>query len=606
MPVIHTQRETPLDPRQLFIPAGLAVVTVLFLIRLADIQLFQADALAALAKSTGIDSVSRLAPRGVIRDRHGALLAGVREGAVVTAVYDEVKGNPEAQAEVAALLGIEPERLDRPLREAKWDPFVASVIYVGVSAKAASYIAEAGDRLKGYAIELQPTRYYTESTTLSHVLGYVWKPTEREVKRLKEAGVQPAVYVGRDAFEAKYEQLLMGTPGAEHMAVDPQMRPLRSVGFDRPVPGTELALSIDLGLQQLAMELLAGRRGAIVATDPSTGEVLCLASSPSFDIHLFDQGISEKEFRALMDDPERPMLKRAIGGAYPPGSTFKIVTSLAAQLAGVFSTTRTIVCPGYYMIRRTRVGCLGVHGTVSFQEAMRRSCNTYFSDLANRTGIDALREASRLVGLGSRHGIDIPGESSGLVPTEEWIKRTERFWRPGDTINMGIGQGYLTLTPLQMVGVASVAANRGKVYKPRVLLGEMDSDDRLLKRPRELLSSIDVPDSFWDELNKALVSVIDNGTAGSARIAGLSWAGKTGSSEHGSDKKTHAVFVGYAPAVNPQIAISVLIEEVGHGGEFAAPLARQIIERFFQDKKDRAAAQLTQNVNDSSRTSSAD
>ncbi|MCH8977983.1 MAG: penicillin-binding protein 2 [Armatimonadetes bacterium] len=607
MPVIHTQRETPLDLRHLFVPAGLVLVVALFLARLAYVQLFQAEALSAIAARAGIDSVSRLAPRGLIYDRNGKLLAGVREAAVVTAVYDDVKNRPEAQAKVARLLGIDPKRLDRPLREAKWDPYVASVIYVGVGPEAASRIAEAGDRLKGFDIEVQPTRYYTESTILSHVLGYVWKPTEREVKRLKDAGLKPAVYVGRDGFEARHEELLMGVPGAEHMAVNAQMKPLRIVGFDRPVPGAELVIAIDIELQRLAMKLLDGRRGAVVATDPRTGEVLCLASSPTYDISPFYNGISEVEFRTLMDDPDTPMLKRAIGGAYPPGSTFKIVTSIAAQLAGEFSPTRTIVCPGYYMIRRQRVGCLGRHGTVAFQEAMRRSCNTYFCDLAVRAGVDALREASRLLGLGSRQGIDIPGESPGLVPTAEWIRRTERFWRPGDTVNFGIGQGYLTLTPLQMVGIASVVANRGTVYKPHVLLGQRDREGELIGREPEVLGTIDAPASFWSEMHRALVSVIDRGTARSARIEDVSWAGKTGSPEHRRDLKTHSVFVGYAPANDPRIAISVIVVEAGHGGEVAAPLARQIVQLFLhppeeEDPADQSIDSPTANA----RTSSAD
>lgn len=612
MPVIHTQRETPLDLRQLFVPAGLVFAVLLFMARLVYVQLIQADELSALASGSGIDSVSRLAPRGLIYDRNGKLLAGVREAAVVTAKYnelkyDEVKKEVVDQAVVAELLSIDPKWLDRPLNEAKWDPYVASVIYVGVGPRAASLIAEAGDRLKGFGIELQPTRYYTESTSMSHVLGYVWKPSEREVNRLKEVGVKPAVYVGRDGFEAQYEELLMGTPGAEHLAVSAQMKPLRTVGFDRPVPGSELVMSIDIELQRLAMDLLDGRRGAIVATDPRTGEVLCLASSPTYDIHQFDNGISEVDFRRLMDDPERPMLKRAIGGAYPPGSTFKIVTSIAAQLAGKFSTTRTVFCPGFYMIRRQRVGCLGRHGTVAFQEAMRVSCNTYFSDLADRAGIDSLREASKLIGLGSRHGIDIPGESPGLVPTAEWIRRTERFWRPGDTVNMGIGQGYLTLTPLQMVAVASVVANRGTVYRPHVLLGERDSDGKLIERQPDVLGTIDAPASFWDELNRALVSVIDQGTARRARIKDVRWAGKTGSPEHRRDLETHSVFIGYAPADDPQIAISVIIEEAGHGSEVAAPMAGQIVQLYLRPREEESPAdQSIESLTANSRTSSAD
>ncbi|HXH61673.1 MAG TPA: penicillin-binding protein 2 [Fimbriimonadaceae bacterium] len=582
MSVIHTPRRNTLDERQLVLPVGIALCMLAFIARLWYVQVIQSEELASMGVSTSMDRVGTLAPRGRIVDRNGVLLAGVHQSAVVTAVYDTVKDHPETIDEVARLLGVPREKLEKPLKSARWDPYVPQVIYVGAQPEAASIIAEAGPRLPGIGIELQPTRFYTEDTSLSHVLGFVWKPTASEVKRLVDQGLKPATYVGRDGIESKYEKLLMGEEGGENMAVDPQMRPLRTVSVDQPVPGAELHLSIDVRLQRIAMSMLDGRAGAVVATDPRTGEVLCLASSPTFDIHLFDNGISQADYDSLNDDPMKPFLQRSINGAYPPGSTFKIVTSIAAQLAGVFDPDRTVFCGGYYQIGKQRIRCLGHHGNVSFKEALTKSCNTYFCDLAARAGIDNMRKACRLLGLDEKQGIDVPGERKGIVPTAEWISATKRHWRPGDTLNMGIGQGYLSLTPLQMINVITAAANHGTIYRPHVVMGWKEGDRPMQTIQPEQLGHVDLPASFWNTLDSALINVVENGTARRAIINGVTWGGKTGSAENSRSKVTHAWFVGYAPAEDPKIAVAVVVENAGHGGSEAAPIAKEVVERYLK------------------------
>jgi penicillin-binding protein 2 len=577
MSVIHTQRQATIDERQLLVPGLLAIAMVFFIVRLWYVQVVRADALAALGTSTGLDTVTRLAPRGRIVDRNGALLAGVQQNAVVTAVYDVVKDHPESLAEVARLLGVTVESLERPLKEASWDPYVRSVIYVGVSPEAASYIAEAGDRLPGFGVELQPTRVYTEPFALSHVLGYVWKPTEREVKRLREQGIEPQTYVGRAGFEAFYEKALMGKPGAETMAVDPQMRPIRTVSVDRPVPGEEVTMALDLRLQRLAAEQLAGRRGAVVASDPTTGEILCMVSSPGFDIHLYDNGISAANYEKLRDDPAKPMINRAIAGAYPPGSTFKIVTSIAAQLGGVFDEHRRVTCTGGYRLGNRTWTCLGRHGAVDFRAAMAASCNVYFYDLAMRAGQKNLQLAIDLVGIGEKQGIDLPGESSGLAPTPELLARYDKKWQPYDNMNTGIGQGDLALTPIQMLTVASLVANRGKAYRPHLLRATKSRGTI----GREEIVSLDLPASFWTAMSEALVRVIEAGTAGQARIEDVHWGGKTGSAQNRREALTHSWFVGVAPMDSPKIAIAVVVEQAGHGGSVAAPIAKEIVSRYL-------------------------
>lgn len=584
MSVIHTPRQATLDERQLLVPAAIVLAILVFLGRLWYVQVVRSDALAAMGIATGTDTVKRLAPRGRILDRNGVVLAGVQQNAVVTAVWDTVKDHPEAIDEVAQLLGVPRERLDKPLKEASWDPYVPNVIFVGASAEAASVIAESGDRLPGFDVELQPTRVYTEPFALTHVLGYVWKPTETEVKRLKKDGIEPMTYVGRDGIEQFYERNLMGVPGAELMAVDPQMRPLRTISTDRPVPGDELTLGIDIRLQKLATEKLAGRRGAVIASDPRTGEILCLVSSPTYDIHLYDNGISNADYDRLKTDEAVPFLKRPIGGAYQPGSTFKIVTSIAAQFGGVFDPNRRVTCNGSYRFGNRSWKCLGHHGSVDFYQALAASCNVYFYDMAVRAGQKNLQHALEVLNLDKKQGIDMPGELAGSSPTPAWLEQHKAKWRAYDALNTGIGQGDVSLTPVQMLSVISCVANNGKVYRPHIVTSMMSNDKSVHNVEPEAICEIDLPPQFWSVMRQALFGVVDHGTAGAQKIPGLQWGGKTGSAENSHGPMSHGWFVGMAPLDNPRIAIAVIVENAGHGGTVAAPIAKEIVDKYINGK----------------------
>jgi penicillin-binding protein 2 len=453
----------------------------------------------------------------------------------------------------------------------------------------ATRIAEAGDDLPGIGVDTQAVRFFPDPVSFSHVLGYVWTPDADDVKRLAELDLKPAEYVGKTGLEYTYERDLMGVSGQEKVEVDAKRRPIRVIGRDSPTPGQKLILTVDAQLQKRAIELMKGKRGAVVMLDPRNGEVLCLVSSPVYDVSAFEGGGNKAELAQLNSDEDRPLLNRAIAGYYSPGSTFKIVDSIAAAQKGVFNPYRTYYCPGYYKVGPRRVACLGHHGTLAFQAAFARSCNTYFASWADTLGPESISAAATSVGLGSKSGLDIRSEKGGLVPSPDWKAHRKHHpdkWYRGDTVNMGIGQGELRVTPLQMACLAALVGNEGVSYKPHLVRARIvpGLDGARISSPVEELARIKLPDSFWHTLKDAMVAVIDGkgGTARRAQIPGIVWGGKTGSTEHHKGKLTHGWFIGVAPIDNPQVAIAVLVEESGHGGEISAPIARELVKMYLQ------------------------
>jgi len=601
MSVIHTPKTPDLDYRVLAFPVVMGGSLLVLFLRLWYFQVVKSPELQARAEVTREDKVLREAPRGLIVDRNGNLLAGLKPEIVVTAVYNQVKKDPTVIEKVAAMLAIDPKKLNAKMEDAKRSPGLAVPIYIGASEEVGTRIAESGNDLPGIGVDLQPMRYYPDSRSYCHFLGYVGVPTDRDIKRLKEEQVNLAPYVGRSGLELAYDKYLLGEPGDEIVNVDSKHRPLRVVGRDNPTAGKELVLSVDSDLQRLATQELAGKNyvGGIVAMDPRNGEILCAASSPTFDQSMFQGPVNPATWKQISADPDKPMLRRFLQSSYSPGSTFKIVTSIAAYDAGVFDPNRTFFCDGGYRVGKRIVKCLGHHGSISFQRALQKSCNTYFASLGVLAGPEALRKACEQVGLGQPTGIDLGGEDVGLVPTDSWVaKHRGGHWYLGETVNFSIGQGYVRATPLQMCSLIGLVANNGVSYKPhfvKEIKSIEDSADSEVIQPVEE-HHVQADDSFWSTLKNALVSVVGvGGTGDRAVIPGLTWGGKTGSTEHKSrevrlDKdgkpepvqtKTHSWFVGFAPAENPKIAICVLVENAGHGGEVSAPIAADIVKKYL-------------------------
>jgi penicillin-binding protein 2 len=590
MSVIHSPKQPDFDARIVVFPVVMSLLLVVVFLRLWYIQVVKAPELVERAEASRSTTVEKLAPRGLMTDRNGVLLAGVRPELVITAVPHRVAADASGLERVANILNVPRERLKAKLDEGIWRPFLPTPVFVGATVQQGIKIAELADELPGIGVEMQPMRTYTDTTSFTHVMGSVRVPTEKDVERLKGKGVDPAAYVGRDGIERAYEAQLMGTPGMERLEVDAKQRPLRVIGRDNGVPGDHLILTLDARLQKAASRLLGAEkhRGAIVVIQPQTGEVLCMVSSPTFDQNLFRGGISQTEWTSLQTHPGKPMLNRAIQSSYSPGSTFKAVTALAALKAGRFSTSERIVCRGGYKIGNRFIKCMGHHGPVDFQRAFAKSCNTYFLTLAHRAGRDALNKASLEVGLGARTGIEIEGERRGIVPTDEWMRTHFRdpAWRGGDTLNMGIGQGYISATPIQMANLAALIANGGVNYRPhlvRKVERHTPNGESSLVTP-EVAHQLDVGPEFWSATREAFLAVVESGTGQGGKIPGVPYGGKTGSTEHRRGALTHSWFIGFAPFQNPKIAFAVLVESAGHGGEIAVPIARELVRTYLAPK----------------------
>ncbi len=599
MSVIHTPRKPDLDLRMLVFPGVmLALLSVLFM-RLWYFQVVRAPELVEKAESSRTIEVTSPAPRGLIYDRNGELVAGVKPEIVITGIPKEISKNPWVVEKVAKILEVNPEKLQTKIDEADWRPYMPSPIYVGASIKAGSIISESRNDLPGINVTMQPMRYYPDSKSFTHMLGYVWTPSKDDVERIQSKGKRPADYVGKTGVERAFEVDLMGEPGSEKQEIDAKRRPVRIAERNSANPGRQLVLSIDSKLQKYATEYMASNHqvGGVVALDPKTGEVLCLVSSPTFDQNIFAGGISKTDLKNLTRDENKPLIDRAIRSSYSPGSTFKIVTSLAAYNKGIFSADTHYFCGGGVKVGKAFFKCLGFHGSIGYYDAMAKSCNSYFYQLGRAAGEDALREACLEVGLGSKQGLEIGGEIPGVVPTSEYMRKHPRLggWHTGDTLNFSIGQGYVSATPLQLANLAALVANGGTNYRPHLVKEIRSADGKgapdIIKPVA--LSHVPASPEFWDSLQHALVGVMDHGTAAFwGKIPGVVWAGKTGSVEHGKDKsaKTHAVFIGYAPAQDPKIAICVLIENAGHGGDIAAPPARDIVQAYLKELESRALA----------------
>ncbi|HWO41101.1 MAG TPA: penicillin-binding protein 2 [Candidatus Eisenbacteria bacterium] len=464
--------------------------------------------------------------------------------------------------------------------------------------------------LPGVTLRVRPRRNYADGPAGAHVLGYLGEIGPNQLKELRPLGYTSGDEIGHFGLEKQWEAVLRGRSGGQQVEVDALGRRVRVLHEVPDVPGYTVHLTLDQRLQQAAFEALQGKEGTIVVLDVHSGAVLAMVSAPAFDPNAFARGIRPDEWRALVRDRLRPLSNRAIQGQYPPGSTFKIVMAIAGLEEGMIQPEQRISDPGFYQVgnRAFRDWKKEGHGAVDLHKALVESCDVYFYQAGQRIGIDNIAKWARAFGLGEKTGIALDDEKSGLVPDSQWKrKRFRQPWYPGETPSVAIGQGYLTVTPLQMVNMMAAVANGGILYRPYIVKRVESVEGAVLQEyGPEKIRTIPVARETLDRVRNALWDVVKGagGTGGAARSKIVTIAGKTGTAQvaemRGAYVKSeqlsyfirdHAWFVAYAPAEDPKIAIVTLVEHGGHGGSAAAPLAKKVIEKYFEPEQPDAGQQ---------------
>ncbi|HEY9855397.1 MAG TPA: penicillin-binding protein 2 [Stenomitos sp.] len=573
--------------------ASIALVALLLCSRLVYLQILGQEVYSERADGNRLRIIMQPAPRGVIRDRNGVILATSRLSYSVT-LYP-IQTTKEQTDEVIQRLG---KLLGMPADEirGKWKKMgqVARPVRLmqDITPETIHIIAENQRQLPGVSIEPITIRYYPKGKFLAHVLGYTGEITDDELEKLSDQGYRAGDIIGKTGIEKVFDAQLRGEPGRQQIEVDARGKPMRILASVPPVPGKDLTLTIDANLQQVAESQLAGFRGSVVAMDPHNGEVLALASEPSFDPNWFAGRISPALWKQLNDANERPMVNRAISSKYPPGSIFKIVTHAAAMEEGIANWNSHFNSTGTFTLG-TRVfhdWKRGGFGNVDFKRALVMSIDTVYYELGLKINPDRLARYARALGLGRQTGILLPHETSGLIPDPQWKKERaarglsrDSRWYQGETVNMSIGQGYVQVSPLQAAVMIAAIANDGHVLRPKLVrpAAEQEKDDPPVKD--EGVHPTQWKPDTWKMLHQALAETVSEGTGGLANVHGFPVAGKTGSAQsaNGEVQKTHAWFAGYAPVGAPKIAVVAMKETAGHGGSQAAPVAGAVMKRFF-------------------------
>ncbi len=569
-------------------------------LRMRHLQLDQADEFRLLAEENSI-KIRLLPPaRGLIHDRKGGVIAGNEQNYRITITREDAGDTDDVLARLAQLVPLSDEDLDRTKKEiARRSPTLPITVADRLSWEEFSRVAVNAPALPGVTTEVGLSRFYPLGGDFAHVLGYVGPVSDYDLSKLENPDPLlqiPRFQIGKLGVEAKMESELRGTAGTRRIEVSSTGRVMRELGRKEGDPGANVQLTVDRHLQNYIQARLGEESAAAVVMDVRNGDILGINSAPSFDPNLFVRGISSADYRALTENNRRPLADKSVQGAYPPGSTFKMVTALAALEAGVVGVNETVYCRGFTELGNRRFHCWkrGGHGHVALNESLQQSCDVYYYEVAQRVGIDKLAQMARRLGIGARFDLPMSAISEGLAPDKEW-KRSKygKEWLIGDTLNSGIGQGFVLASPLQLAVMTARIAS-GLAVTPR-LLRAIDGQDV----PLPEVPPLDVNPAHLAAVRRGMFDVSNSrrGTAYRSRIAdeALRMSGKTGTSQVRNitaaerargvtsnedlpwERRDHALFVCYAPSDAPQVAVSVVVEHGGGGSTAAAPIARDIM-----------------------------
>jgi penicillin-binding protein 2 len=611
----HWREQRLFDQRAIVCAAIMGLATLGLIARLILLQVVRHDYYADLSQGNRVRTEPIPAARGLILDRHGEVIAGNQPAYQLELVPEEVPDIDKTLASLVQLSLIRAEDVDEIGRTIDSSRRFDSVpIRLRMSDEDVARFAVRRFEYPGLDIKTRQTRWYPNGELAVHALGYVGAISEQDLKHIDRAAYAGTSLIGKLGVESAYERELHGNNGFREVLVNAQGRSVERQGSlvsslrtKPPTAGDDLLLTIDLDVQRVAEHALAGHRGAVVALDPNNGDVLALVSLPGFDPTMFGRGITATEYGALQGDIDRPLFNRALRGTYPPGSTVKPVIALAGLTYHVVDPGAHRFCAGSFHLPGSsfiyREYHNEHHGAVDLDDAIARSCDVYFYGLANEIGVDRISTFMGPFGFGKPTGIDISGEKAGILPSREWKQKVfarpaDRVWFPGETVSFGIGQGYLTVTPLELAHYASVLATRGRIWKPRLVSAYRDPRTGTLHQIAPV-SEGEVPGvsaEDWQRVVHGMIGVTQRGTAAAIGAhAPYVFAGKTGTAQVFTVARTekynaskinerlrdHSWFIAFAPADAPRIALAVLEENGGAGASAAAPIARKILDAYL-------------------------
>ena len=544
--------------------------------------------------------------RGLIKDRNGVLLADNRAGFSLSIVVERSDDLEGLLAELDALLDLDDEELERFRRQLnRRKPYEPVPLRLNLTEREQAVLAVNEYRLQGVEITAQLVRHYPHAELLSHLLGYVGRINDKELPELDPVRYSGTYVIGKTGIEKSYESELLGQVGYEYVETNARGRVMRMLERIAPAVGKDITLHLDIRLQRVAYDALGDELGALVALDVHTGGVLAMVSKPGFDSNLFVTGISHKDYQALLDSPDRPLFDRVLQGQYPPGSTVKPSFGFAALETGVMSPDTAIWDPGFFRLpnhgHKYRDWKKGGHGgRVDLHQAIVESCDTYFYTAGVKMGIDQLSRYGHLFGFGEPTGIDLPAERAGIMPSREWKSGVKGVsWYPGDTVNTSIGQGFMLATPLQLAVAASRLASRGEIRQPR-LVSQVGGRVVEPGPPEAMIGGESV---HWDTVIAAMKDVVHGprgtakiiakdldytiaGKTGTAQVVGIAQGATYDASRLHKRQRDHALFIAFAPAEAPEIAIGLIVENGEHGSSTAAPIARKVFDSYMALKRE--------------------
>jgi penicillin-binding protein 2 len=591
--------------------AAFCVITLLtsgLIVRLIYLQIAGHEHYSLLAKDNSVKIVPLVPTRGMIYDRHGKVLAENTPSYSLELIPEQIRNMDETLSSLQTLLDIPIDKIElfQKLRK-RQKRFVSTPLLLSMNNEELAKFAVVRPYFPGVDIHTRLVRHYPYSNLAAHVIGYVSRINEAELKDLPISEYRGSTHIGKLGIESSYENDLHGKTGYAEIETNVQARLLNTINEVNPDPGADLYLTLDIDLQKTAYDALTGYNGAVVAMDIKTGGVLALVSRPGFDPNPFVVGIANDAYQALQASESQPLYNRALRGLYPPGSTIKPFIALAGLEFEAINSEQRLFCPGYYQLpgvdHQYRDWKKGGHGSVDLNQAITESCDVYFYRLASMLGIDHMHSFLQQFGFGEKTGIDLIGEKTGLLPSREWkLAQKKQSWYPGETLITGIGQGYLQVTPLQLARATATLANQGHVVTP-FLVDKIVRAHETSPGPETHQETITIKQENVNTVIDGMINVIHSargtakginthinyqiaGKTGTAQVLGIKQNAKYNENSIDFKFRDHALFISFAPANDPKIAIAVIVENGGHGGSVAAPIAAQVIKQYLKDSNE--------------------